>query len=70
MKIKTKNKSVIIGHVQYNENREFVVNDEIGKKLIDGGHAIEIKEVKVKKETKELKDSKETKESKNSKETK
>ncbi len=61
MKIKTKNKSVIIGHVQYNENREFNVSDKIGKEMIDGGWAVEIKEVKVKKETKELKDSKETK---------
>ena len=55
MKIKTKNKSVIIGSVQYNENREFNVSDKIGKEMIDGGWAIEIKE------TKELKDSKETK---------
>lgn len=61
MKIKTKNKSVIIGHIQYNENKEFNVSDKIGKEMIDGGWAIEVKEVKVKKETKELKDSKETK---------
>ena len=61
MKIKTKNKSVIIGSVQYNENKEFNVNDKIGKEMIDGGWAFEVKEVKDKKETKELKDSKETK---------
>jgi len=62
MKIKTKNKSVILGSVQYCEDREFVVSDKIGKELVKGGWAIEIKENKEAKETKELKtDSKETK---------
>tara|TARA_Y100001951_G_scaffold104421_1_gene115951 strand:+ start:1462 stop:1662 length:201 start_codon:yes stop_codon:yes gene_type:complete len=62
MKVKLKEKSVIVGAVQYNANREYVMKDEVGKELIDSGMAIEIKEAKVKKETKEHKqNSKETK---------
>ena len=62
MKIKTKDKSVILGSVQYCEDREFVVSDKIGKELIDNGWAVEVKENKQAKETKEYKaDAKETK---------
>lgn len=61
MKVKLKDKSIIMGHVQYGANGIYNVKDEIGKELVDSGMAIEMKEAKPKKETKELKVSKKTK---------